>query len=553
VLAIAGRDDPASNGNVAENAPKKKKPSPAGTSHAMRSPKAATAPTTQSAAAANRDQPSPTPADAEKTPDASPKTATDRSTKEKTEDSSPSTGDDDEKKPDAESDMPDEPDGDLSSLLKKGDADVDEPEPTIERSPVPSDEERKGAEAEIRKLYAEDFAKKKPADVANTAGKLLTLARESQGEPLTQYALLELARSMSTEIGDVVTAMTAADRIATNFKVDALELKTQTLVALGKGPLHHSLKPKFYELAWPVVQELMRQDRFEVVPQLTGLLLPMAQSYQDRQTVATIRQTEKDAATYKKHFDELAPAFAALVVDPKDGAANRKIGEFYSFVKGHWSRGLRYLVKGDDEKLRSLAEADRAAPMDPDERLALADRWRAVAEGLGDKHRKTQVAERAAYWYELAKPQLAGLTKSKVEQTLKELPLRPRHHADAVSFGGHWYKLFTEPVTWAEATAKCERMGGTLMCIETQQDYVFAYRVAGRIVKDQREVWIGGTDESSEGKFQWVNGSALVYFVWDPGQPDNAGGGEHYLVLWPRGWNDRPAGHRAMFICEWER
>ena len=130
-------------------------------------------------------------------------------------------------------------------------------------------------------------------------------------------------------------------------------------------------------------------------------------------------------------------------------------------------------------------------------------------------------------------------------------PARPK---DAVEFGGHWYKAFDECGSWHEARKKCEKMGGYLACIETDEEQAFICRLA-----DGRYLSLGATDECEEGTWVWVNGAKWDYTCWMGGQPNNYGGEEHYLATYDDGeWVDvavegddfwMPTG----FICEWEK
>jgi flagellin-like hook-associated protein FlgL len=53
-------------------------------------------------------------------------------------------------------------------------------------------------------------------------------------------------------------------------------------------------------------------------------------------------------------------------------------------------------------------------------------------------------------------------------------------------------------------------------------------------------VWIGATDENTEGTFEWVTGEPFVYTNWAAGEPNDAGGIEDYAHLYPGAfeWND---------------
>jgi hypothetical protein len=152
-----------------------------------------------------------------------------------------------------------------------------------------------------------------------------------------------------------------------------------------------------------------------------------------------------------------------------------------------------------------------------------------------------------------SKPKPAQTSESHVD--VKELAKLPKERpADAVEFGGHWYKVFDVDVCWHTAKAACEQMGGYLVCIETEAEQKFIAKLA-----DDRYLRLGATDEVEEDKWVWVNGSPWKYTAWMSGQPNNYGDEEHYLATYDDGkWVDvadegsgfwMPTG----FICEWEK
>lgn len=52
-------------------------------------------------------------------------------------------------------------------------------------------------------------------------------------------------------------------------------------------------------------------------------------------------------------------------------------------------------------------------------------------------------------------------------------------------------------------------------------------------------IWIGFTDENSEGSYYWYDESPVVYTNWNPGEPNNGGGNEDCTQIYPDGlWND---------------
>lgn len=126
--------------------------------------------------------------------------------------------------------------------------------------------------------------------------------------------------------------------------------------------------------------------------------------------------------------------------------------------------------------------------------------------------------------------------------------------ADAVAHGGHWYMAFEEDVTWQQAKARCEKMGGYLACITSESEQAFLAELA-----DGRYLYLGGTDEKQEGTWRWIDGSDWKYESWLPGQPNNWGGDENYLATYDGGdWVDVAAEGDGFwmpygFVCEWDR
>jgi hypothetical protein len=149
----------------------------------------------------------------------------------------------------------------------------------------------------------------------------------------------------------------------------------------------------------------------------------------------------------------------------------------------------------------------------------------------------------------------AASTENAPHVDAKELAKLPtKRPADAVAFGGHWYKVFDENVCWHTAKVACEQMGGHLVCIETKEEQAFIAKLA-----DGRYLRLGASDEAREDTWVWVNGAKWEYTEWMSGQPNNYGGEENFLATYDGGdWVDvadegsgfwMPKG----FICEWEK
>ncbi len=122
--------------------------------------------------------------------------------------------------------------------------------------------------------------------------------------------------------------------------------------------------------------------------------------------------------------------------------------------------------------------------------------------------------------------------------------------SDAKSFNGKKYHVFKDPCKWEIALKRCEELGGRLATIPDAATQKFIEDLAG-----QRTFWLGATDEKSEGKWRWIDGSEMKFQNFGTDQPDNWKGEEHWLAInWKSEngeWNDVPADHLHGYICEW--
>ena len=132
---------------------------------------------------------------------------------------------------------------------------------------------------------------------------------------------------------------------------------------------------------------------------------------------------------------------------------------------------------------------------------------------------------------------------------------------NAATFEGHSYQFFPDVESWHGAKTRCEKLGGHLATIGSRVENDFVQGLARRGIERLGKldgVWLGATDEVRENRWEWVDGSKSSFTKWDPGQPNNKNGEEHYLLLWlsPGLWVDQPdisKQHVAYFVCEWDQ
>jgi WD40 repeat protein len=127
-----------------------------------------------------------------------------------------------------------------------------------------------------------------------------------------------------------------------------------------------------------------------------------------------------DQAGAMSAIDELAKRFA---VDEREQRAKAldTVGKLYCFEKGDWDKGLTYLSRGPEGKLKALALRELAKPAEIAGQLELADGWWDIAEGE-QSPAKRQVQLRAYKWYQMALPMTApGPERARVEKRLEAL------------------------------------------------------------------------------------------------------------------------------------
>jgi hypothetical protein len=116
-----------------------------------------------------------------------------------------------------------------------------------------------------------------------------------------------------------------------------------------------------------------------------------------------------------------------------------------------------------------------------------------------------------------------------------------------VLFNGHYYEYVPVATEWTSANAAASSMTytigdktyqGHLVTITSLEENVFIYN---SILSSHSSMtfWIGATDATIEGVWQWVTGEPWGYTNWNYGEPNNYGGNENYAMIFGLGkWND---------------
>lgn len=125
-----------------------------------------------------------------------------------------------------------------------------------------------------------------------------------------------------------------------------------------------------------------------------------------------------------------------------------------------------------------------------------------------------------------------------------------RFQPTVFTYNGNRYEVYDDILTWSQAKAKCEALGGHLVTITSQGEQKAIAEAIQSGVRDG--FFMGGT--TVNGVPTWITGEKFDYTNWNPGEPNNSGGTKDAYHIWRKGkWDDTVAeSYRLGFICEYE-
>ena len=131
-----------------------------------------------------------------------------------------------------------------------------------------------------------------------------------------------------------------------------------------------------------------------------------------------------------------------------------------------------------------------------------------------------------------------------------------------ISYNGHVYALSNTKTVWSQAKEICEKLGGHLATITTEEEQK-AIEELVRAYRKKESYWLGAQKVGDDWK--WITNEVFSYSNWAPGQPDwNPKLPPDPVVMqifaqwltWDDTWNDGDHGGGITdqgFICEWDQ
>ncbi|MEL6599634.1 MAG: lectin-like protein [Pseudomonadota bacterium] len=130
---------------------------------------------------------------------------------------------------------------------------------------------------------------------------------------------------------------------------------------------------------------------------------------------------------------------------------------------------------------------------------------------------------------------------------------------------GHSYEFvsgtYTPRAGFAEAESRTHNGApGHLVTVTSKQEWKFLKNLYSSLELGTERFWLGGTDVTEEGTWRWAagpeSGTLIDYSVWAPGEPNDYGKGEDYMVGWWNGigqWNDWYSSSEAGILVEYSQ
>ncbi|XP_069335353.1 CD209 antigen-like isoform X2 [Eulemur rufifrons] len=120
---------------------------------------------------------------------------------------------------------------------------------------------------------------------------------------------------------------------------------------------------------------------------------------------------------------------------------------------------------------------------------------------------------------------------------------------DWTFFQGNCYFFSYSQRNWHDSITACRDVGAQLVVVKGEEEQNFLQLQSSR---RKRFSWIGMSDLTHEGTWQWVDGSPLPPSLtkhWNSGEPNNIGE-EDCVEIFSQGWNDHRCDIAKFWICK---
>lgn len=256
-----------------------------------------------------------------------------------------------------------------------------------------------------------------PTAKADRARMLLAAATPDLG-PADRYVLLDTARVLAAEAGDVDGAMSCLAALAREFSLPADAEAAKTLQAVAPKADATEV-PRLVEESIDLSARIRAAGDVDGAEELLRTVIAAAKrvnarSHMEMAVTALAGQRQSDRALSKERALE-----SRLADSPDDEAIAMELAIIKCLTREDWVTGLRMLQRAGDERAAALAKQDMAVGNEPANVLRMADAWWDFAgQSKGDLARIATF--RAVSHYTAAWDSLKGLDRPRVQRRMEE-------------------------------------------------------------------------------------------------------------------------------------
>jgi chaperonin cofactor prefoldin len=288
-----------------------------------------------------------------------------------------------------------------------------------DRLPVPSREQCAGSLKLVREIYQDQYLAAATAEAKSAlAAKILDAGEATTNDPFGRFVMLETARDIAINGGDIDTTMAAVDLMQEYYQIDSFQMRLNAVLAVTKN-LEVDQADQTLELIIDLCQHAVEIDDYQSVNRLSSAAKDVAKRSRNQALRETIDTFVEQLKRIENEFRSIQPDLEKLKQHSDDAAANLAVGKFQCFIKGSWPTGLAMLAKSSDDRLRQVAKLELSETNDGEQYLQIADLWWEYADQLKEPE-SIEVKLRAGSFYKQASETLAGLQKAKAVSRMRE-------------------------------------------------------------------------------------------------------------------------------------
>lgn len=292
-------------------------------------------------------------------------------------------------------------------------------EGTVSLAPPPQDEELVKAHELVEQLFQDEIrAAKSPAQWQVLGKRLIQAGLDTKDDPAGRFASLQIGAQYAARGGDLPTACLAIDALAQEYALDSWTLKRAAADLSSKAPrLPKQHAAQCAELA-ALIDASTAADRHAIASELADILVRSAKASREPTLIKAAQNLDADVKAIAAERERIALALAREKTGQATADDLLAIGRFLCLFKGDWNAGLPTLASGAEGPLQQIAGTELTGPTDPADQLVLADEWWELSQTLtGIEARRMR--QRAAGWYERARPRLTGLSAAKAHRRIE--------------------------------------------------------------------------------------------------------------------------------------